>query len=285
MAKVFDDEMKKLFETLTNVLSLHIKKGLQLNQEDMIKSSLDKYVKAYKLTNSDIHRKYIKSIFDEYRFAILRGGEDWVKDNEIAIQFGQELDKVPKKIRVRVSDIYKISLQMKENTIENITGLIDNLEMRPPELDYPKKIVYQMYRLFEEVIDPEDKKALKILSDKLAEELGIPVKDSTPMKDGGIMGFTWNILNQLGVSIPKEKLPKDEEILPMVNNVIKGPEFQNLFSSMTEDFEKEPKDLGNVIKKFADKLGGSGLMDKIRKIAPEVDEKVKELPPNNNNNN
>ena len=206
-SKNLDKHIRTLLNFLKKVIDVHDKRRLNLNgQPNLVLSFLNKYIKAYSLScNNDpsgtfSHIDDFLRIYKPYRSNILRGESNWLKMNNIYIQYGDGIPGVRRDIRILLSDIYLMACDLKVQSEHRLEGLPDKEWETCEELNFPDIILLHLYRIFSEICQ-EDKEPISKCVRDIEDELGINNSPQTVDTGNGVMNGLDKLIGPLLSSI------------------------------------------------------------------------------------
>lgn len=273
---IFDKEINALFTNAKAIIKAKdaTKLKLNTNQVNPILKCLNKYIKAYELSEPDDHKEYFYNIFKKYRVPIMKGykNDAWIKKNTIILQFGEGLENVNPDIKIMLSSIYNMACQLRQDAEKNLDGLPDEAYENCQELIFPDIFMLHLYRLFRESLPSgnEDLSKLNTVINDIENELGITKDESIQTGQeggsggfGGLLNLITGILPKFGITPPEgSKLPSEKELTNVFNQLINNKETQNTISNVISSLS-ECQDGSQVVNKLLSSLGDSKLTEVI----------------------
>jgi len=270
---IFDKEINALFTNSKTIIKAKDATKLKINgpQVNPVMKCLNKYIKAYELSEPDDHKEYFLNIYKKYRVPILKGykNDSWLRKNSIIIQFGEGLENVNKEIRIMLSSIYNTACQLRKDAETNLEGLPDEAYENCQELIYPDIFMLHLYRLFRESLPPdnEDRSKLNNLVTEIEGELGIEsesqVQTNAPSGFSGMMNLISGLLPKLGIPAPDvSKMPSEQEMSNILNNLLNNPQTQSTISNVFTSLS-DCQDLGQLATKLLSGLNDPKLTEVI----------------------
>jgi hypothetical protein len=225
--QVFDSEMKKFFDVCIKILESHDKAFLNLNptSDHHVLRNLQRYRTVYNMTQVETHIPYFQKLFRNNRDDLLNTLRDdkWLQDENIVIQFGEELEdeelrKRSAKRKIELSTIYKCALKLREHAEESLKGLPESAHDSSHELIYPEILLLHLFRILS-AIYPQNKDLTKNIQ-CLEKELGISAKKSNhPLEN-----IAENAKSLLSGVLPSNlKMPSNDEINQKLETAFKDP--------------------------------------------------------------
>lgn len=241
----FDKHVLSLFRVSKQILEAQDSRSLN-NRKNPMLVRLEKYEKIYKKTDPDEHVGYFEKIYnDNKRFILLGPQRDgWLAEGNIVISYGQECN-LKTEMKFYLSAIYNASIKLRE---EN-KGLPD---MSPSqETYYPDDFMLEIYTIFREIAVAESE--ISKLNQHL-EDLGeVGNNGSDPLS--GLFDMASGMAEKVsGQKIPKDKMPRKNDLGKMLSSVMDNPQTKNMLGSMMEEF----KNSGNMGEMFTKMVGGLG---------------------------
>lgn len=270
---IFDKEINALFTNSKTIIKAKDATKLKISgpQVNPVMKCLNKYIKAYELSEPDDHKEYFLNIYKKYRVPILKGykNDSWLRKNSIIVQFGEGLENVNKEIRIMLSSIYNTACQLRKDAETNLDGLPDEAYENCQELIYPDIFMLHLYRLFRESLphDNEDRPKLNTLVVEIEKELGIEsesqVQANASSGFSGIVNLVSSILPKLGIpELDMSKMPSEGEISSIFNNLLNNPQTQNTISSVLTNLS-DCQDLSQMATKLLSGLNDPKLTEVI----------------------
>jgi hypothetical protein len=223
--QVFNTEIKKFFDVCTKILESHSKSFLGSSGSNVLRN-LQRYQTVYNMTDVETHIPYFQKMFRSYRDDILNVLRDdkWLQDENVVIQFGEELEdselkKRSAKRKIEVSSIYKSALQLRKSAEESLKGLPEIAQERCQELIYPEIFLLHIFRILS-AIYPQNKELQRNIQ-VLEKDLGCSLskKSGTPLES-----LAENAKQLLSGVLPGNfKIPSNEEINQKFESAMKDP--------------------------------------------------------------
>jgi hypothetical protein len=280
--QVFDSEIKKFFDMSVKILETHQKNQIVSNDNHTLRN-LQRYRIVYNMTEPQNHIPYFQKVFRTYRDDLLNVLKDdkWLLDENIVIQFGEELEdpelrKRSEKRKIELSSIYKTACQLKKTTEESLKGLPDSVRESSQELIYPEIFLLHLYRIFYSIY-PQNKDLLKVIQ-TLEKDLGV----TTPNKklNNPLLDITENAKKILGSGngknlleslLPDLKLPSNEEMNQKLSQAMKDPVVSETIG-MTMNNVMNARNLGEgigvALKSLENPKFMEGLMKAVNTLIP-----------------
>lgn len=253
--KNFDDNLSELLTLMKKIIKCHEARNLKLSsQRNPILTRLENYIKTYDKTEPEDHVWHFQKIFSNNKPAILRGpGRDnWIKNGNLVIQFGEDVGKPSQNIKIHLTSIYTISCKLRDELSSVLKGLPEQAE----ELTYPSLMLLHLYKIFHEI--SEDKETILGYITTLEKDTGIKNKTSkTSNSDplGGLLGTVTDLMGQMGVKLPEgQKMPSQDELGKMLGSMMNNPQTKSLLGNVMQEM-KECKSIGDVVNKLVNNLG------------------------------
>lgn len=296
-------------------------KALIKQSEDTIKSKygpnsnrielecLNRYSSVYKNTDPQEHFEYFQNIYKKKRLEILDTIKDdkWIRLGNINVQFGEgtkvssEMENKRKKIKIMLSDIYKIALDLQSIAEKTLDGIDDQManESVGKDLIRPNILLLHLTRIFYFLNDDLDKDKLGEIVTHLETVLcvtkrtvipdSMKIVDQTVNSPGMSNGLTslftmaTSMMEKMGYKPPPGmKPPSDGEISQVINTVFGNETTQNVIHGMFSSL-KDRNDFGTavqeIIKNVTDPKTLESIQDSVKQTAHLANEMGLQNPP------
>jgi hypothetical protein len=259
-ADIFDKSMRALIEHLLVVMETKEKLELFVGVTNPVVKYLRKYRSIYEKTSNDPleHVNYIKPWYNKLRRKILQGGDQWLLDETVYIQYGAGTsgENKAKEYRIMLSTIYNAAVTMRDKKEKQLEGCPDEDWEKAYELNYPDIILLHIYRILTIVADnEEDRKKLQEHVRTLEEELQIE-QGEAPKSGGldGIVGAATQMISRLGIKPPPgQRMPTDKEVTGLFESVFKNGKTQEAITQLVSGVQNSkdvPELMENLLKGF-----------------------------------
>lgn len=272
--QVFNTEIKKFFDVSTKILESHSKSFLGSSGTNSLRN-LQRYQTIYNMTDVQTHIPYFQKLFRNYREDILNVLRDdkWLQDENVVIQFGDELEdselkKRSAKRKIEISSIYKNALQLRESVEESIKGLPDVAQESCQELIYPEIFLLHLFRIFS-AIYPQNKELQRNIQ-VLEKDLGgsLTKKPGNPLEN-----LAENAKQLLSGVLPGNfKIPSNEEINQKFETAMKDPLVSETLGSTVNSLmnaKNLSEGIGLAMKSLENPKFMDGLMKAVQTIIPQ----------------
>jgi len=249
-------EIKALFAIMRKIMETNEEYELGLNDKsNVIHTCLNKYMKAYDLTEPMDHLPYFMRVYQKNKIAILRGYEDdnWLRDGNIIIRYG-ELEGVRAELKLMLSAIYNIGLEIKKRVESNRKGLYKERPGECEELTYTQIFMLHLYRIFKEGLDNnKEKETLTKCINEIEMILNLNDGENNKANEngfGGLINMATNLMSTLNIKPPEGvSMPKEEEVGAAIGSIFNNPQTQNTIGTIFKDIS-ECKDINQILQKL-----------------------------------
>lgn len=257
---LFDQHLRQLFTTLQNVLqSLHGTR-IRIADEPIEFTCLNRYISIYNKMQPKEHASYYELAYARNRLGILAYPDvKWLRDGQVVIQLGEgTMKEIPASVRavkILLSDIYKMALELKTKATENLSDVTAN----DPDLSLHDQVLLHLYRIFYVFAQVHDSSRVHVIVSTLEEKLKIPEDQRTPFRraDGqppsGIFSLAIDMINRV-VPVPqniKDRLPSDGQVLGSIDTVLNHPTTQSViggvFGPLKDQLQSGQVNLGQAM--------------------------------------
>jgi len=296
-----NDKLKSKIESFDREIRSLIKQS-----EDTIKSKygektdrieleyLSRYLSIYKNTKPEEHFQYFEIIYNKNHTDILNTIKDdrWIRSGNIVVQFGEgtkvssEMENKRKKIKIPISDIYKIATElhlMAEKTLQGVDNKLADKSLAK-DLIRPNILLLHLMRIFY-YLKNGDEELGKIVT-HLETELCVPKRTvlpdpikvvgqtlNSPAASNGLTSlFTMatSMMERMGYKPPPGmKPPSDGEISQVINTVFGNETTQNaihgIFSSL-----KDCNDFGSAVQEVIKNVTDPKTMESIQESVKQT---------------
>jgi hypothetical protein len=274
--QVFDVEIKKFFDVCTKILESHGKAFINLNpnSDSHVLRNLQRYRTVYNMTSVETHIPYFQKMFRNHRDDLLNvlREDQWLQDENIVIQFGEELEdadlrKRSAKRKIEISTIYKNALQLKKSVEESLRGLPESAHDNSQELIYPEVFLLHLFRILFSIY-PQNKDLQRNIQ-VLEKELGV---ENAKRSNHPLERIAENAKSLLGGVLPGNlKLPSNEELNEKLEAAMKDPLVSETLGSTMSSLmgaKNLGEGLGLAIKSLENPKFMDGLMRAVQTLIP-----------------
>jgi hypothetical protein len=273
----FNREVRTLIKVCHDMLSEHYRLEIATSGTTPLPLAyLLKYGKVFQSSKSipSDHYADYENFYNNYRVNILNTliNDTWLRTGKpVYLQYGSGVDALKnderiKQVVIRISDIYRVAIQIQQKT-EKLAEETDSSMVNGKDLIWGRIILLHLLRIFYYLSDDSDKNSLGKLVTELEGELGI--RDLTvnkkPAKVGTATGGAAKGLSQLfsvatsfmekiGLNVPPEaKLPDEEGLQNIIENVFNSEQTQQVIGTLTETV-KNAKDANDIFSKVNESI-------------------------------
>jgi hypothetical protein len=238
----------------------------KLGQSKPELEKLLRYKNIYECTDPEEHFRYFETIYNRNRNEICKVPIDdyWIANGDICVQFGEgikttkEMEEKRKQVCIMLSNIYRISLSLKEQSEKSLVGVAEKLQkdVSKKDLIRPKIMLLHLYRIFYFLNDNIDRKKLASIVTELENSLGVTRKTVAEYEDAnkskayiqpsgiggglsGIFNMATGFMEKMGVKPPPGMtVPTEQEIINVVGKVFNNEATQSVIHSMVNSLQK-----------------------------------------------
>jgi hypothetical protein len=260
----FDTEIKKFFDVCVKILESHQKSFL--TSDNHVLRNLQRYRIIYNMTEVGTHIPYFQNLFRTYRDELLDVLKDdhWLKNENVVIQFGEELEdedlrRRSEKRKIEISSIYRSAIQLRKTIEESLKGLPDSAQEQTQELIYPEIFLLHLFRVLFSIY-PQNKDIQRNIQ-TLEKDLGVSSQTSTKKTNPLLENLTENAKQIFGNVLPNNlKLPSNEEMSQKLEQAFKDPVVSETLGSTVNSL-MNAKNLGEGIGAAMKSLENPKFMD------------------------
>lgn len=281
--KEFDENFRRFLNICDKILRKkdELKSELDLdNKGNPVLRCLSQYMRCYGKTQrherKEFHVDLFQEIYNLYRNDILNNGHEtvnWITEESIIIIYGSNVGLGNRsKIRIYLSYIFCMALDMKEEAEQKIRGNPDKDYAEVEELNYPDAYLLYLFRIFKSWRhEPKDTAKLTIIISDLEEKLGL-TEGNQNMNSGtgtgtgmdGLLQFASGMMGQMGLPAPPEgaQAPSGDDVGHALQKVFGNPKTQETIGEMFKGLD-ECNDIGGVITKLVSGMSDPQFKDAI----------------------
>ena len=222
---------------------------------------LNKYLNIYNNMEPEEHFVYFTKLYNKNRSSILNtlNSDKWLSEGNIYIQFGdgikssREVAEKRKQVRIYVSEIYSIALDLQKKAEKTLDGIDETIasEVGGKDLIRPQILQLHLMRIFYHLNDDDDKIQLGKIVTQLENILGVPKKtvnddifksisqnmSSNTNGLSGLFSMATSMMEKMGYKTPPGMTPPSEiEINRVISDVFGNDTTQsairNMFTSL-----------------------------------------------------
>lgn len=293
--EAFDKEFRSLIKQCKETITAKYGMSLEFGNSRPELICLNKYLGIYNNTKPEEHYAYLETIYNKKRTAILGTltNDNWLRNGNLVIQFGdgikvsREQEERRKQIRVMLSAIFLIAVELQEHAEKVLEG-IDNQFIGDggKDLIRPNILLLHLMRIFYHLNDGSDKAQLGNIVTQLENDLGVTKKtvgqepwnmslpnSSTPGLTGGLKGImtmATAMMEKFGIAPPPGMTDHtEEEINNVVNNVFNNEVTQNALQGMLSSLKGAP-DLNTAFQKIVTNIADPKTMEAIQQTVVQT---------------
>jgi hypothetical protein len=218
---------------------------------------LNKYLNIYNNMEPEEHYIYFRKLYNKNRSSILNilNNDKWLAEGEIYIQFGdgikssREVAEKRKQVRIYVSEIYSIALDLQKKAEKTLDGLDETIasEVGGKDLIRPQILQLHLWRIFYHLSDDDDRIQLGKIVTQLENILGVPKKtvnddmfksmsqnmSSNTSGLSGLFNMATSMMEKMGYKAPPGMTaPSEREINDVISNVFGNDTTQSAIKNM-----------------------------------------------------
>lgn len=262
----FDQQIRNIFDISIKILE---EKSRRTNGTNPILRCLRRYISVYSITPREMHVQYFRELFENNANNLLNFFEDeyWLAKQDISIRCGQEsndtkISERSEKRKFQISEIYKISCEMRDSVIQSTKGLPEEHQLKSPELKFPDLFLLYLYRVLRECIsNQEDIYDLTEIINVLEEDCGITIGGQTVQQNSvnpfeGILNIGKTLLGGLSGQNGSNNLMNG-----LTNGLGDGSNGQMFFENITKTLSPllQNEGIQNLTKEIAPNLQGDNI--------------------------
>jgi hypothetical protein len=243
---IFDKEVKTLFIQLKEVLNANEANKLRIDDKpNIFMVTLERYIKAYSLSEAKEHVEYFENIFNKNRIPILNGlsSDSWLLNGKIKIIFGEGTPSANPRVAIQLSAIYSIASKLRKEAEDRLEGMPNSDSENCIDLIRSDVILLHLYRIFRECCkEKQDRDKIVEVIKELEKDLGVGVTSTvnTAVPDttqnnpfGNILGAATQAFSGMGLKLPDgQKLPDGAQMGKIINDLVTSNAAQSLLSNV-----------------------------------------------------
>jgi hypothetical protein len=278
--QVFDTEMKKFFDVCVKILEGHQKAffAIHTTSDNHVLRNLQRYRIIYNMTDVQTHIPYFQKMFRNYRdeFLDVLKDDHWLLNENVVIQFGEELDdeelrRRSEKRKIEISGIYKYAVQLRKSIEESLKGLPDTAQEQAQELIYPEIFLLHLFRVLF-ALYPQNKDIQRNIQ-TLEKDLGVTSFSTKKSTNPLFENLAENAKQIFGNVIPTNlKLPTNEEMSQKLEQAFKDPVVNETLGTTVNSLMNAKnlgEGIGAAIKSLENPKFMDGLLKAVQTLIPQ----------------
>lgn len=254
--KSFDREFLSLTKQAQETINARYGVSIEFGDVRRELVCLNKYLNIYNNMEPNEHYIYFEKLYNKNRsdFLNILTSDKFLSEGTLFIQFGdgikstKEIDEKRKQVRIYLSDIYAISIDLQKKAEKTLDGIDENIasEVGGKDLIRPQILQLHLMRIFYHLID-DDKTQLGKIVTQLENILGVPKKtvnedmfkslsqnmSSNTNGLSGLFTMATSMMEKMGYKPPPGMTPPSEkEINDVISNVFGNDTTQNAIKNM-----------------------------------------------------